>query len=356
MQHRYILGFGALLGTLACRSPAIEVQGDEAPEPPAGFSTETIAGVDGDGTVVFDVAEGVTGVQVFARVVDPRGDDTVEATVLAGPPDLVGVVQASAFRPEVQFRWPTHPSQANTQPGGTWEIELSGPPDRKVDVTVLQWADTDPQRGTVHVQLVYTDGMRTPEVEGAVETALDRWRAIWEPHGLTVAPYVQTSNAPRRCPNALPPSNGSPVYEALSAAGAEHDVTVVVCERLGGNGESLGVSFGGPLTASPLAATVVRYSELADRLGQTMAHEVGHYAGLRHADEPDGLDDTFECPSGMDRGDCIAAVGQNNLFSSAICGFDSGIEGAVEVDDCLLQDQLTPDQVWLLHTWVGTTE
>ena len=80
-------------------------------------------------------------------------------------------------------------------------------------------------------------------------------------------------------------------------------------------------------------------------MGETMAHEVGHYTGLYHPVESnyrawDALDDTPECTR---RRDCEDALGDNLMFPYSIC----------DATSCLVTDQLSADQEGVLQRYVA---
>ena len=325
---------------LACTT--IEVWGDSAPEPPEGFTT-TVFEVPADGIASFEIAAETTAMQLHVRIVDPNRRHQMVADLVAGPSDLVGLHVPGALRPELVARWPDHPHQAATDLSGTWEFVLHGPYNRDAEVTVQQWVDPDPLTGTLHVQVVFTDGTGSRNAE--VEQAIAVWQDIWAPHGIEVVPYYQASSAPSACPDALDRYDGNAIYEQMSAAGADHDLTLVICDTI--DGELSSVSFGGPLVASRYAAVAIALTDSPSLMGQAMAHQVSHTIGLLHA-EDDDLSDTPDCTD-----DCEEVLGKNNLYSAPVCRDGDDPEA---VDGCWVQDELTSEQVWLLQNWLGVTE
>ncbi len=80
-------------------------------------------------------------------------------------------------------------------------------------------------------------------------------------------------------------------------------------------------------------------------MGETMAHEVGHYTGLYHPVESnfgfwDSLDDTSECTRAND---CEDDLGTNLMFPYSIC----------DANSCLATDQLTDGQVGIAQRYIG---
>ena len=89
-----------------------------------------------------------------------------------------------------------------------------------------------------------------------------------------------------------------------------------------------------------------KFDEVETRiLGETMAHETGHYLGLYHPVEStwnrwDALPDTPDCNR---EADCQDAFAQNLMFPYPVCGITS----------CTAQSDLTPDQAGVVHGHVG---
>ena len=72
-------------------------------------------------------------------------------------------------------------------------------------------------------------------------------------------------------------------------------------------------------------------------LAETFGHEIGHYMGLFHPVEDDfeswdALEDTPECNRQYT---CEQLLQNNLMFPYPVCDYD----------ECLEQDQLTPDQI-----------
>ena len=80
-------------------------------------------------------------------------------------------------------------------------------------------------------------------------------------------------------------------------------------------------------------------------LGDTLAHEAGHYLGLTHPVEDgfaqwDALADTEEC---SDQFECEDALADNNMYPYPICSRSA----------CAPQDVLTDDQAAVLSRYTG---
>jgi hypothetical protein len=86
-------------------------------------------------------------------------------------------------------------------------------------------------------------------------------------------------------------------------------------------------------------------------LGETMAHELGHYMGLFHPVQFDDsgnivyfdvLDDTPECNNYEG---CLEALAENNMFPYLVCEW---------VEGCDAQDELTDAQRAVTRRYTGT--
>ena len=80
-------------------------------------------------------------------------------------------------------------------------------------------------------------------------------------------------------------------------------------------------------------------------MGETMAHEVGHFMGLFHPveqtfDRWDACDDTPNCASAAE---CEGVLGNNLMYPAPVCDFTS----------CIEQDQLSDVQVEILQRYTG---
>ena len=151
----------------------------------------------------------------------------------------------------------------------------------------------------------------------------------------------------------------SPVHAAHDYV--NHDigeVPVILTELLDGSTGYYGISGGipGALTETDLSAVVLSWLSFAGRdgiideegallMGETLAHEVGHYSGLFHPVEDgfrywDALDDTDEC---RNRSECETQLGENFMFPYSICDFTS----------CVRAVDVTDDQAGVMNNYTG---
>lgn len=158
------------------------------------------------------------------------------------------------------------------------------------------------------------------------------------------------------------PWSGSEAYRSIAAAGSGTELQLVFGEDIDSDtwgllGQAGGIP--GGIAASPYAAVAVgwllhagsdgRFSDAEiDMLGSTIAHELGHYAGLAHPVQfddhgdivgHDGLEDTPDCGS-WDA--CEADLSDNLMFPYSSCD-GSGCSHA-----------LTDSQASVLNRYSGT--
>ncbi len=133
------------------------------------------------------------------------------------------------------------------------------------------------------------------------------------------------------------------------------ELQLLVGELVDGDAQTYGIAGGipGPMDPSTRSAVVVSWLVHAGAngafnddetrlMGETFAHEIGHYMGMHHPVQFgwnywDALDDTDECTASSA---CGQALGDNLMYPSSICD-PSGY--------CEPQFRLTPQQVAELH-------
>jgi len=227
----------------------------------------------------------------------------------------------------------------------------------KIDLTLHAKTDPDLQQGKVYARIVYTGQVdEDADVVAATEEAVERWREIWAMHGLDLiesydsAPTIDADLGFWR--------SGDDALIDVAAELETGSVVVYVGESVDGDFDTYGVAGGipGTLIASPMTYVVVSWLSHAgfdaqftnkekSMMGETMAHEVGHYMGLFHPVEDgynywDALDDTPRCETWRT---CEEALGANLMFPYSIC---SG-------SDCVATEELTADQHGVAHRYAG---
>lgn len=325
--------------TLAgCTGAPIQVWGDEPPEPPEGLVTIRAELSELDSMLTVEVPEGTNRVAFGYAGRKMRGH--ARATHEARPDEIPSVV------------WPG-PPEAPEQigPAGTWNIEWATAHPERAEPTKVVFQhveDTTPESGVLTVQVVFTEPFADDlAFQDEVREAIGVWQENWAPYGIEVEAYYQSSNARGNCPLVF---GRDPVHDALTDAGADHDLTVLVCEKFKDVGGGA-VGFKYPYAYSPGMGVIgfVPIHAGPEVWAQTLAHEVGHAAGLGHAEEDD-YSDTPPCPAD---GDCADVLGHNFMYSSAICSSFGAEPDELVGPGCWRQNDVTPLQRERLLTWIG---
>ncbi|MCB9685248.1 MAG: hypothetical protein H6738_06495 [Alphaproteobacteria bacterium] len=268
-----------------------------------------------------------------------------------------------AYNRVVVFDWPIRPVDGELMTG-TWtvvgDVIDAGyyyVPRANVDLTLATKRDPDLARSTVAVRILWAEGVGDdPDVVAAVEGAVVRWKEVWGVYGIDLVERYATSHLDPHMPWAW--RGDDPSVEEASAGKLDDELQVVIGEQVRRDDYTYGVSGGIPGSIERTTATYVvvswlvhagidgAFSEDEVRLmGETMAHEVGHYTGMYHPVESsyaawDALDDTPECTR---RRECEDALGDNLMFPYSIC----------DATGCLVTDQLTSDQEGVMQRYVA---
>jgi hypothetical protein len=320
--------------------------------------------------VEVDVPDGATSMQItgqsgqyvgFEELVAPDGE-----TVLYwedwydSPYSLTYAIYG--FDKVTALSWPPRDVDRELEPG-TWTAWISVTdynffyqPDEPVDITIATKRDRDFSEGKVGVQIVYADGVkRDDDVVAAIEEAVERWRDVWAGIGIELDEYYTGSDLD---PQLGFTYSGTDEIEDLVKDKGEGHLQLIVGESVRNEEYTLGVSAGIPGTIDATPNTFVVLSWLAHAgpdaafddeeirlMGETMAHETGHYTGLFHPVEQgyerwDSLDDTPDC--GGYRA-CEEDLGKNLMFPYSLCDFSG----------CVAQGQLTDQQAAVVNQFVG---
>ncbi|NOY27736.1 MAG: hypothetical protein GXP62_17880 [Oligoflexia bacterium] len=300
---------------------------------------------------------------------DPDGND---------PLDIDGWVSQTTyltsavlpFGDETAFNWPVRDIDP-APPYGYWSLAFSvldsnGSPQEgvNVDVTIHLNQDFNTDSGCLSVRVLMTpDVAEDPELVAAIESAVGVWQDIYAGADIQLQPIYETAQGMDT--TLSHPSSGSDAYLALKEAGDDEELVLVIGESIDGtNNGILGEAGAIPGALAPSTRGVVAIAWLMHAgsdgvlddtdiqgLGETMAHEMGHYLGLFHPVELDGsgnpsgysdaLDDTPMCSTSTG---CTASLGTNLMFPYRTCT-DSA---------CERQDDLTEQQRAVMQRYSGT--
>jgi len=256
----------------------------------------------------------------------------------------------------VSLNWPFNPNDELT--AGTWAFEVrtseGGVP------TTLQLAikpDADLTTGALAINLVYAGGTdEDPVIVQAVDDALVIWADLYDELGVDLTFTTQTADAASTL--STPGGEYAALYEQISAGSPLRTIDLVIAWDVEFVQPIYGIAgdIPGPLVGTGKSAVVTSmlygagpdgvFSEEEIRLlGETMAHETLHYAGLFHPveityDHWDNLSDTPDCTG---QADCIESLGDNLMFPFPVCG----------IVTCMAQDTVTTDQITLTNRYTG---
>lgn len=275
--------------------------------------------------------------------------------------------------PDATLAWPSR-EEDGPLTEGTWAVELRTgvleggelyyAPEIPVSVSVHLKTDDDPEVGQLRIGLVYA-GMDAPAADDRlgqfIRLAVEGWREIYGRHGLEL---IVTEYGASGIDSVQPgPGGGDDIYAQLSNDRLfdETDILVLMVEDFaaGMSPDIIGQAGAIPGTTGPgpragIAVSWLRHQGTdgeADAyevslLATTLAHEVGHYAGLFHPVEFDWttFDPLSDTPTCGGENSCLRELGDNLMFPMAVC-MEAGCEDDVTI---------SADQVGVLHLYPGT--
>jgi hypothetical protein len=250
---------------------------------------------------------------------------------------------------------PSSPRSAPTPGDYTFQLIKEG---GRTDVSVralFKVTDGVPETAGLDVNFFFAEipglDAASAESDADFQAALRVFRDIYASAGVTLGDirYCQLRDADAKRYAVIDDTEGtgselsrmfalSGEAEALGCKGEQALNFFLVEEIVGGRAGYiiLGIAGGipgppiGGTTHSGVAVTMTGYSRNPKQIGQTMAHEGGHFLGLFHTTEADGnafdpLRDTPECGSGRDRNgdgvvaydECLSDGARNLMFWAA---------------------------------------
>lgn len=225
-----------------------------------------------------------------------------------------------------------------------------------VDLIFQVKADEDFSKGKVRVAIAYAADLGSDNsLVSAVESSVEAWKLIWGDVGLVLEERYVNIDLSADVPV---PSESAQLLSASNEIGEDDDLLMVIGDSIQGEWGTLGISGGipGPLINSERGAVMISWLENAgvdgqfstqdiQMMGETMAHEVGHYMGLYHPVESeynywDALEDTPDCTNWNS---CENQLGENLMFPYPIC-----------YGECVAQTELSLEQQGVLQRFTGT--
>lgn len=295
-------------------------------------------------------------------LIDPDGNTALDRDDWYGArSSLTSAVTGAQYASALN--WPVREEDGPMAPG-TWTLsgeilDRTQAPNKHADVeaTVFYRSDDAPTLGAAHVVIAYCTGVRDEDgVVEAIEAGAAYWQELYASWGVTLTvEYADIEVDP-----ALPDTyEGVEAYGELLAGYDDYPLLMIIGDDINGDSYIYGeaAAIPGPMAATRISAVEVswlahaggngRFSEgEIGILGETMAHETGHYLGMFHPVEDgwqfwDAVDDTPECES---MSDCQDELGDNLMFPYPVC---------TSMVDCAPQDQLTDGQVGIIQRYVG---
>ena len=294
---------------------------------------------------------------IIYEVVSPNGDIVFSANDWYSTNQMLTEAIYTSQTGERAFNWPV---RSIDQPlyEGEWDFAFftNDPSSTPAQIDIMIKQDAQLYSGTLNVMIAHTNDMNyVQDYDTVLDDAITIWRNIYAVHGISLNIEFFGSNMSGDIPS---PFEGSIDYYSLNGQGNEQDILVVIGENIQGVSEQFGVagSIPGTTTRHQIGAIAISWLYAAgpdgefdsidkQLLGETLAHEVGHYLGLPHVVEQnwarfDALSDTPTCSSVHN---CESLFETNLMFPYPIC----------DTQSCTPQTTISTDQVGVMHRYVG---
>jgi len=311
------------------------------------FALTAVTDNSGRGSITFAVPEGVNKLSITAEAIgsvirfeaaesssgvnylDPGGEILTTAVSVFRDVSAINVPSRSSDSPLD----PTSALTITVQVGSGANTQVLNPvANQTVTFIINSKADSDLNSGALPVNLFSVGPIAQSSSNGeAISRAVSLFRSIY---GSQANVQIRLSEFSISGPNTLPdPISGSDFYLSAASGAPSPAVNIFigtdVSSSFAGMASLLGLASGIPGPPNPSARSVVGISllgsagidgEFSDRevqlLGETLAHETGHYLGLFHTVEISGGGDIF---------------GFDPLGDTPTCG---------SLDECLSQEVL----------------
>lgn len=294
---------------------------------------------------------------VIYEIIDPNGVPVFQSNEWYGISQLLTDAIYTSQTGERSMNWPVRSTDTPLSEGEwlfTFFTNDTSPGLANVDIMVKR--DNQFNNGTLNVTIAHTTDLNyVQEFDAVLDQAIEVWEDIFAQAGISLNIWIMQSSLSGDIPS---PFQGSVDYYSLNALGDYSDILVVFGENIAGYPDQYGLAGSIPGTTARHKIGAIAISWLASAgvdasfdsteirlLGETLAHETGHYLGLPHPVEQtwaqyDALGDTTTC---SDASTCEAYLSTNIMFPYPICDSDS----------CIEQSTTTDEQRGVLHRFIG---
>lgn len=294
---------------------------------------------------------------VIYEVVAPDGSIVFQSLEWYGTSQMITSAIYTSQTGERAFNWPIRGIDSPLSQGEwifTFFSNDFSPGSANVDIMVKR--DNNLNSGTLKVLIGYTTELSyVQDFHSILNQSIAVWEEIYGAYGIS----LEIDIIPTQLSGSIPsPFVGSLDYYSLNGQGDYSDILVVIGENIAGATDQFGITGSIPGTTSRHRIGAVALSWLYAAgpdgefdsvdirlLGETLAHEVGHYMGLPHPVESswfeyDALGDTANCTN---QTSCESIFQTNIMFPYPIC----------DALDCIEQTEITSNQEEVWHRYIG---
>ena len=365
-------------------SASSEDDSDQSGNPSlSNFASQTfrvVTDAEGNGSVAFETAPGAN--KLAVNVEAPGSDVQISSLTSSQGQEYVspGGVQislSSEFFPGINTAIaPSRGFDPSIEGVSSFQLQATTHPGSvPLDVTVQSRFDSNLSSGSLQINIFRVGATgASSEVASAIDQAIEVMQGIYSSQaGINVSVSTFEIPGPENLPN---PITGDPFYRSASAAAPAPAVNIFVASDVAVGSDSgtvLGVAGGLPAPTIPSSRSATAVSILAAAgadgtfnaqeirlMGETFAHEVGHYLGLFHpvelgvflVSDSDVLPDTPECFTFID---CVAnpVLVKNVMFPmpvpQEVADILNEILNLLETGGTVPQDTLTPEQAAVMN-------
>lgn len=332
----------------------LTVRDEEAFTGVTGNDGRTALALTNGGANAFQIVTELPGGQLATLTLqEPSGTTVVSAADV--PQKTAGVLLTDNI---TSLPYPTRKADKPVVDGTYSQVLQLGLPNTAYTGSVLAKRDPDLNAGLLRVNLFYvgTEAQRDTK-RRAIRDGLALWRQIYLTRNITLdVREIDVASDTGVLPNVF---IGSPFYEAQAQVGTAHKIALnmFIGETISTDGTSnpgnpfevFGIAGGipGPYKPSPISAVILSLdvhdgvdgqldADETRVLGETMAHEAGHYLGLFHPVQLNGAATTFDPLA--DTPECTSIAECNAVGLTGNVMFQTPVAGV------LTQQDLTANQ------------